>query len=275
MDELTLDGKIYISSKRAAAITGYAKDYVGQLCREGRVEARLVGRSWYVLENSIKAHRFGADTISDVKTEVEETTNTPPVESVIDEKPNENEAIFEHRYFQEEINPIKVIEEEPKRVDYEGEHQIVAMQDAWREWFEGNKNSIEEELLIPEDKIIDNSAHSLDNSEDEHKEVSLHIIRDTHQQPEPEVDNITPVARDHIHNDVLAAPTRHAEKENVALREEGAQHPTEESYLLLKAILAGVILVVVSITVISTGIVQSAGVQTSGVFMILSGETKI
>src|SRR5271155_2795244 len=60
MDEITLDDKTYVSSKRAAQITGYAKDYVGQLCREGRVEARLVGRNWYVLESSIRAHRFGA-----------------------------------------------------------------------------------------------------------------------------------------------------------------------------------------------------------------------
>jgi hypothetical protein len=51
MDELTLDDKAYLSSKRAAQVTGYAKDYVGQLCREGRVEARLVGRNWYVLES--------------------------------------------------------------------------------------------------------------------------------------------------------------------------------------------------------------------------------
>ena len=61
MDELTLDGKTYISSKFAAKITGYAKDYVGQLCREGRVDARLVGRNWYVLEDSIREHRFGKE----------------------------------------------------------------------------------------------------------------------------------------------------------------------------------------------------------------------
>ncbi|MHB1163603.1 MAG: hypothetical protein ACYCZZ_03760, partial [Minisyncoccota bacterium] len=60
MDELLIEGKKYISSKQAAKITGYAKDYIGQLCREGRVSARLVGRSWYVLEAAIQDHRFGA-----------------------------------------------------------------------------------------------------------------------------------------------------------------------------------------------------------------------
>lgn len=59
MDELTIDERKYISSKRAALITGYAKDYVGQLCRGGYVPARRVGRNWYVLESAIKDHRFG------------------------------------------------------------------------------------------------------------------------------------------------------------------------------------------------------------------------
>lgn len=59
MDEILIDEKKYVSSKRAAKITGYAKDYIGQLCREGRVPARLVGRSWYVLESAIQDHRFG------------------------------------------------------------------------------------------------------------------------------------------------------------------------------------------------------------------------
>lgn len=60
MDEILIADKKYVSSKRAAKITGYAKDYIGQLCREGRVPARLVGRSWYVLESAIQDHRFGA-----------------------------------------------------------------------------------------------------------------------------------------------------------------------------------------------------------------------
>ncbi len=59
MDEILIEDKRYVSSKRAAKLTGYAKDYVGQLCREGRVPARLVGRSWYVLESAIQDHRFG------------------------------------------------------------------------------------------------------------------------------------------------------------------------------------------------------------------------
>jgi len=59
MDEILIEDKKYISSRRAAKATGYAKDYIGQLCREGRVPARLIGRNWYVLETAIQDHRFG------------------------------------------------------------------------------------------------------------------------------------------------------------------------------------------------------------------------
>lgn len=59
MDEILIEEKKYVSSKQAAKMTGYAKDYIGQLCREGRVPARLIGRSWYVLEAAIQDHRFG------------------------------------------------------------------------------------------------------------------------------------------------------------------------------------------------------------------------
>ncbi len=56
MDELDLQGKKYISSKRAAEVTGYAKDYVGQLARGGKVPATRVGRAWYVELDAIKRH---------------------------------------------------------------------------------------------------------------------------------------------------------------------------------------------------------------------------
>lgn len=56
MDEIIVNQIKYISSKRASAATGYAKDYVGQLVRQGKVDARKVGRSWYVNEGQILKH---------------------------------------------------------------------------------------------------------------------------------------------------------------------------------------------------------------------------
>jgi len=48
MVELNFSGKKHISLKRASEITGYARDYVGQLCRQQKIKGQLVGRSWFV-----------------------------------------------------------------------------------------------------------------------------------------------------------------------------------------------------------------------------------
>lgn len=55
--DLYFDGKKYISSSRAAKISGYVNDYIGQLCRDGKLECRMIGRSWYVSFDSLIAHK--------------------------------------------------------------------------------------------------------------------------------------------------------------------------------------------------------------------------
>lgn len=55
--DLYFDGKKYISSSRAAKISGYVNDYIGQLCRDGKLDARMVGRSWYVGLESLIQHK--------------------------------------------------------------------------------------------------------------------------------------------------------------------------------------------------------------------------
>ncbi len=57
MDELEIQGKKYISSKRAAQLTGYAKDYVGQLARSGKIPGMRMGRAWFVEEAALLGHR--------------------------------------------------------------------------------------------------------------------------------------------------------------------------------------------------------------------------
>jgi len=52
-EDFIYNGKKYISSKQASKVTGYTSDYIGQLCRGGKVEARRVGRSWFIAEESI------------------------------------------------------------------------------------------------------------------------------------------------------------------------------------------------------------------------------
>ncbi len=49
-------GNNYISSKRASKISDYSSDYVGQLCREGKLDCKRVGHVWFVTEESLRAH---------------------------------------------------------------------------------------------------------------------------------------------------------------------------------------------------------------------------
>jgi len=73
-DTLIIAGKKYFSSKTASEMSGLARDYVGQLCREGRLDARLVGRNWYVSEDSITNHeRYSRVGGKDVRTDVKKT----------------------------------------------------------------------------------------------------------------------------------------------------------------------------------------------------------
>lgn len=60
-DEIVIDGEQYISSKRAAQVSGYTQDYVGQLCRGGSIQARRVGGLWYVALKSLQEHQARAD----------------------------------------------------------------------------------------------------------------------------------------------------------------------------------------------------------------------
>lgn len=57
MEHLDLDGKRYMKVSSAARETGYTADYIGQLCRARKIDAKLVGRTWYVAADEIQDHR--------------------------------------------------------------------------------------------------------------------------------------------------------------------------------------------------------------------------
>jgi hypothetical protein len=126
MDEILIEEKKYISSKRAAKVTGYAKDYIGQLCREGRVPARLIGRGWYVLESAIQDHRFSDRAEEKPKKSAEapksvfqSTWESPRYEAVSEDA----------------LPPVKQAREEsPQNI-----------QDSWKAWFDRFDHSAETE----------------------------------------------------------------------------------------------------------------------------------
>jgi len=57
MNAISIDNEKYVKATDIARELGYTADYVGQLCRAEKVDAQLVGRSWYVSEDSIRSHK--------------------------------------------------------------------------------------------------------------------------------------------------------------------------------------------------------------------------
>jgi len=57
METVELDGVRYVKASVAAKKFRYTQDYIGQLCRGKKVDARLVGRTWFVNTDSIIEHK--------------------------------------------------------------------------------------------------------------------------------------------------------------------------------------------------------------------------
>lgn len=183
MDEITIGDKVYVSSKRAAQITGYAKDYVGQLCREGRVEARLVGRNWYVLDSAIREHRFG-------KSEEKTTSNEP------EQRIEDPVSTWKRPEYVAET-PAFVPTLAPKTDEQQlGTPAIADMQSAWREWFqekqpvqapsdEVSDSKVAFEAMVDEVAAIDEVSEE-DSSTEGESEVILKRIDEDSATEEPE-----------------------------------------------------------------------------------------
>jgi hypothetical protein len=157
MDEITIGEQKYVSSKRAALITGYAKDYVGQMCREGRIEARLVGRNWYVREAALRDHRFGVENAPSVAVHPEPVIEKPSA------------PLWEAKYQPVEQNE-PVLHEGSIDQPQQGQIQIVdtatEMQTAWQNWFSQTKSGEMSESVLPlvKEEDADNSEKSISES---------------------------------------------------------------------------------------------------------------
>lgn len=154
MDELLIEEKKYISSKQAAKITGYAKDYIGQLCREGRVPARLVGRSWYVLETAIQDHRFGDTSDESTKSKKEAIRSDSPIKASLStwEAPRYEASSVETFPPLERLQDTEI----PVPVDIQREPEVSQdLQDSWRAWFDRIEPVIPDEVPPTEPEKVE------------------------------------------------------------------------------------------------------------------------
>jgi hypothetical protein len=195
MDEILIEEKKYVSSKQAAKITGYAKDYIGQLCREGRVPARLVGRSWYVLESAIKDHRFGDQNVVSI--------DTTPVAPTLPQP----QGFPRYEASHAEIFPSLNRSNDTKATSVSGKDELQLDEDpirdineSWKEWFdtiasaketltdatyiaiEKEEDMIDLEPVVMND-VVQESLHSVDRRTLEQDFLPRHILPRAEERP--------------------------------------------------------------------------------------------
>ncbi len=170
MDELTLNGEKYISSKRAAKTTGYTKDYVGQLCREGKIIAQLVGRNWYVSEASIHKHRFELEDqpTQTISTPKHVTHSTDVRHSVLHDSVhyiNDDVNIIPLQKKEQAVAPVQKIEvpQDIRREEHPQKEKpdvLSAMQNTWQEWFTPATHEEKDEDIDTQDTEMEDSEVS-------------------------------------------------------------------------------------------------------------------
>ncbi len=253
MDELTIEGKLYISSKRAAKVSGYAKDYIGQLCREGRVDSKLVGRSWYVYEPSIQEHRFNDERSKAHKKNASSSPTAP------EEKPLE--SVWERpEYTSETVETLPMLDSEAKseEVAPKEPETLSEMQSAWQEWFTEHK---QEPYMRQEAR--QEAIESPIVQEKEPQEVPVRMI----------VSDIAPVREKEVPQDDFRERV-YKETYVPVQKATPRKKKSGNSMLILKSALVAFIVVIASITLVATGFIEElhlAGLSDSPIFQYLQG----
>ncbi|MBY0538609.1 hypothetical protein K2P47_04405 [Patescibacteria group bacterium] len=57
METIEDNGVTYVKATALAKKHRYTTDYIGQLCRSGKVDAKLIGRAWFVNEVTLQSHK--------------------------------------------------------------------------------------------------------------------------------------------------------------------------------------------------------------------------
>jgi len=257
MDELLIDGQVFVPTKRAAAITGYAKDYIGQMCREGRIQAKLVGRSWYVLETSLRQHRFGTED-----TETQEVADVPsvenveaveiPVETIVEETPVRHWE--SPTYVAEPVEelipsrmPTYVENTEQKETAPKAENQIQEVQDAWQEWFSKNQTVAKENVVeIPE--VLEEREQEAGEQEESVSD-SVRITRNVAGAMDVIPSSVVQAEEETIFEE----PVRRRTKQRRAQKTLRSPLPGR---MVIQAVFLALMVLTIAVTVIGTGTLQ-------------------
>ncbi len=104
MLKVTFDGVEFTKASEVAKQFGYTSDYLGQLCRSKKVNARLVGRTWFVNVPSLEAHRENRYQSTKIQKNDEHSKSDPSKKVVVSNK-QENVGISSKTYLKRVQSP--------------------------------------------------------------------------------------------------------------------------------------------------------------------------
>lgn len=106
---VSFDGKDYISASRASEISGYSKDYVTQLAREGKVDAHQSSNRWYIDQESLIQHKREKDSL--LAAVQSESVGIRDGGDIMDKRPEIEDKIHPHftytKEYSKELLPIQ------------------------------------------------------------------------------------------------------------------------------------------------------------------------
>ena len=213
MGEKKIDivGEEYISSARAAELVGYTKDYVGQLARDGKIDATRVGRNWYIKESSIRDHKLSVHytLTKPKKTKAKAGAETAPPttqqEAIVEDKTDE---IPINRAIEREV--LKTYEEKP-----------VVKEGAFSQ--KNNTRKVSDDNVVFEPYVVEKEEHDLFPST---MKRDTDVLTKTDIRYEREKPKTTP--QPVIHSDGFrTVPVRKPTMAGIVKKERQHEHPQD------------------------------------------------
>jgi len=82
-DEILIEGKRFVSAKKASSLTGYTHDYIGQISRAGKIQGKLIGRTRFVDIEALyefKNLSYGSDSRYINSNSLQQEETLPPLQ---------------------------------------------------------------------------------------------------------------------------------------------------------------------------------------------------
>lgn len=105
-DDLSLNGKNLISASRASKELSYNSDYIGQLARKKKIPAKLVGRTWFVDIDALKAHKEKSEQSRKEKAKNNFVNTSYLGQTSIESEPKKDIYVKKPFAYESEIQPL-------------------------------------------------------------------------------------------------------------------------------------------------------------------------